>query len=266
MRENKRFKAFTLDPPWITYLKDWFHPILLTLAKSKIRYDIKVLNDFKILSGKPIIFAGNHSSATDFPIVAKITKRRSYVFAGKQHLPLIDRVFFHLNGAIWVDRKSKTEMEKSKKILLEYLSRGQSIIWFPEGTWNLTSNLLMLPMKWGIVEVAHQVDAQIIPIALNYDRNKNTCFVRVGSPLSGDDLADKSNGIRVLRDTMATLRWEMMEDSPILSRGETDPEELKKEVEVAIAEYPTLDWEYERSCIYKPPNYVSAESERAIQL
>ena len=52
----------------------------------------------------------------------------------------------------------------------------------------------------------------------------------IGAPLVGDDLADKQNGIRTLRDIMATLRWEMMEDKPTLSRVDTDPEKLKKEV------------------------------------
>lgn len=256
----KEFKVASVDPLWITYLKDWLHPILLTLSKSKIKFDIKLLNDFESLSGKPVIFAGNHSSASDFPIVAKITRQRSYVFAGKQPLSLIDRIFFDLNGVIWVDRKSKYEMAESKKTLLEYLSRGQSIIWFPEGTWNLTPNLLMLSMKWGIVEVAHQAGAQIIPMALHYDRNRNLCVIKFGAPMSGNDLSDRRNGIRVLRDVMATLRWEIMEDSPILSREDTDPEELKREVEMAIVEYPVLDWEYERSCIYQPPNCVKQEA------
>lgn len=73
------------------------------------------------------------------------------------------------------------------------------------------------------------------------------------------DLKNNAAGIRLLRDTMATLRWEMMEGRPTLSRAETDTEELKKEVEAAILEYPTLNWEYECSCIYEPPNYISPD-------
>lgn len=121
----------------------------------------------------------------------------------------------------------------------------------------MTSNLLMLPMRWGIINVASQADAQIIPMALDYDRNKNLCRVKFGASLSGDDLADNRDGIRTLRDTIATLRWETMADRPALSRAETDPEGLRKEVETAIAEYPVLEWEYERSCIYEPPSYIS---------
>lgn len=259
MKKHDEYETATVDHPYSTKLKDWLHPLLLTLAKSKIKYNIEVLNDLSVISRKPIIFAGNHSTSSDFPIVTKVTGRRSYVLVGKQRLPLVDRVFFHLNGVIWVDRKNKGEMTGAKKILLEYLSRGQSITWFPEGTWNLTPNLLMLPMRWGIIEVARQADAQIIPLALDYDRSKNLCRVKFGAPLAGANLVDNRNGIRTLRDVMATLRWEMMEDRPILSRAETDLEELRKEVEVAVTEYPVLDWEYECSCIYQPPNYISSD-------
>ena len=150
-------------------------------------------------------------------------------------------------------------MVEAKRTLLKYLSLGQSVAWFPEGTWNLTPNLLMLPMKWGIIEVARQADAQIIAIALDYDRDKNLCRVKFAPPITGDDLKDNAAGIRLLRDTMATMRWEMMADKPALSRAETDTEALKAEVEKAIEEYPALDWKYEQTCIYEPPNYIKPD-------
>ena len=38
-------------------------------------------------------------------------------------------------------------------------------MYFPEGTWNLSSNLPMLPCYWGIVDVAKKGNAIIIPVA-----------------------------------------------------------------------------------------------------
>jgi len=95
---------------------------------------------------------------------------------------LIDRIFFNLLGAIWVDRKNKKETAKVKDKILRYLKRGQSILWFPEGTWNLTENMLMLPMRWGIIEVAHKADGQIIPMAIRYDRKNKKCQVKFPPP------------------------------------------------------------------------------------
>lgn len=247
------------DSKFVIWLKDRLYPILMALTRIKVKCKIEVVNDYYPVNEKPIIFACNHSAFTDTPIALRTTRHRSYIFAGQQNLHLVDWLFFLVNGSIWVNRRSKDDMLASKDTLLSYLSQGQSILWFPEGTWNLTSNLLMLPMRWGIINVARQANAQIIPMALDYDRNKNLCRVKFGAPLSGEDLADNRDGIRMLRDTIATLRWEMMADRPTLSRAEADPEELRKEVEAAIAEYPMLDWEYERSCIYEPPTCISPD-------
>lgn len=236
----------------VMWFKDRLYPLLMLLTRTKVKCKVETVNDCTLLPNKPIIFVPNHSAFTDTPIALRITKRRSYIFSGKQNLAFIDWVFFMLNGVIWVDRKSKEDTAASKDALLEYLAKGQSILWFPEGTWNLTPNLLMLPMKWGIIDIARQADAQIIPMALDYDREQNLCRVKFGSPITGDMLADKAEAIRDLRDTIATLRWDLMCSQPVLHRSELSPQQMKEEMYKVIEDYPPLDWEYERSCIYNP--------------
>lgn len=233
-------------------LRDSLHPLLMFLTGTKVRCRVEVVNACQPIPGKPIIFAANHSAFQDTPIMLRVTKRRSYIFSGRQNLAFIDWVFFVLNGTIWVDRKSKEDMAASKDAVLEYLAKGQSILWFPEGTWNLTSAQLMMPMKWGIVDITRTAGAQIVPAALDYDREKNICRVKFGAPLTGDALENKAEAIRDLRDTMATLRWDLMCSQPVIHRADITPEQLQKEMYRVIDEYPPLDWEYERSCIYHP--------------
>lgn len=233
-------------------IKDRLYPLLMLLTRTKVKCKVKTVNNCTPLPDKPIIFVPNHSAFTDTPIALRVTKRRSYIFSGKQNLAFIDWVFFMLNGVIWVDRKNKEDMAASKDALLEYLKKGQSILWFPEGTWNLTPNLLMLPMKWGIIDIARQADAQIIPMALDYDRDQNLCRVKFGAPITGAMLADKAEAIRGLRDTIATLRWDLMGKQSVTHRADIIPEKLQTEMYRVIDEYPPLDWEYERSCIYHP--------------
>lgn len=201
------------------WLRDGLYPLLMFLTGTKVRCRVEVVSDCEPILGKPIIFAANHSAFQDTPIMLRVTKRRSYIFSGKQNLAFIDWVFFVLNGTIWVDRKSKEDMAASKDAVLEYLAKGQSILWFPEGTWNLTPSQLMMPMKWGIIDMARQAGAQIIPAALDYDREKNTCRVKFGAPMVGGALENKAEAIRNLRDTMATLRWDLMCNQPIVHRG-----------------------------------------------
>lgn len=196
-------------------LRNTIHPFILLLTKTRVKYKIHIEKAPVPLRDKPVIFAINHTNSFDVPIVAEATWRtmrlRSMILAGKQNLWLSDKLFFYLNGVIWVDRKSKKEMAAVKNILIDYLNKKQAIMWSPEGTWNLTDNLLMLPMKWGIIDVASQAGAQIIPVVLDYNRKSIRCCVSFGMPIAPDETTDKADAIRELRDAMATLRWELWE-------------------------------------------------------
>ena len=155
---------------WNDRVRDIVFPVILPLSGLKIRYEIKVVNACELIPNKPVIYACNHSQFSDIPIATRAIGKRNYTLLGKQKLYLIDRIFFNLLGAIWVDRKNKKETAEVKNKILRYLNRGQSILWFPEGTWNLTENMMMLPMRWGIIEVAHKAGGQIVPMAIRYDR------------------------------------------------------------------------------------------------
>lgn len=256
LQKQQQGKPIT-DSRFAIWLRDRLYPLLMFLTGTKVRCKIETVNTYTPLPDKPIIFAANHSAFQDTPIMLRVTKRRSYIFSGKQNLAFIDWIFFVLNGTIWVDRKSKEDMAASKNAVLEYLAKGQSILWFPEGTWNLTANQLMMPMKWGIIDMARSAGAQIIPAALDYDREANVCRIKFGAPMSGDALENKAEAIRDLRDTMATLRWDLMCNQPILHRADITPEQLQKEMYRVIDDYPPLNWEYESACIYHP--YPSPE-------
>ena len=251
LQKKNKGKPLT-DSGIVMKARDFLYPILMFLTGTKVRCKVEAVNTYTELPGKPIIFAANHSAFQDTPIMLRVTKRRSYILSGKQNLAFIDWIFFVLNGTIWVDRKSKEDMAASKNAVLEYLAKGQSILWFPEGTWNLTANQLMMPMKWGIIDVARQADAQIIPAALDYDREANICRIKFGAPMAGDALENKAEAIRDLRDALATLRWDLMCNQLVLHRADITPEQLRKEMYRAIDDYPPLNWEYESACIYHP--------------
>lgn len=250
--DRRRLGKPITDSNGAIWLKDRLYPLLMVLTGTKVKYRIETVNEPRPLPGRPIIFAANHSAFPDTPIMLRATGRRSYIFAGKQSLYFVDWLFFVLNGSVWADRRSKEDRAAAKDALLDYLRRGQSILWFPEGTWNLTANQLMMPMKWGIIDVAQQAGAQILPAALDYDRDANLCRVKFGEPMAGAALEKREEAIGTLRDAMATLRWELMSGQPLLSRAEISIEQLKSDMEQAIGEYPPLDWEYEQSCIYRP--------------
>lgn len=184
--------------------------------------------------------------------MGRVVPKRAYILLGRQRLRFADRLYFLLNGVIWVDRKDKVNREASKADMISYLNEGRSIIMFPEGTWNLTENMLLLPMKWGIVQIAQETGAQIIPTILEYDRDRKQCHISFGEPMLFLPSDEKAKAIAALRDTMATMIWNTWECRGLFSREALDIEAEVKKLEFSIEEYPTIDWEYEESCIYHP--------------
>lgn len=233
-------------------LKNIINPVLLLASKTAIKYKVIKENNYISKKGHPIIFAINHYSAQDTPIICNSINERGYILAGKQKLAFIDEIFFNLYGSIFVDRKDKEDMIASKQAMIELLNKNQSIIMFPEGTWNLTDELLMLPMKWGIIDVAQETNAQIIPVNLDYNRDSKECHVTFGEPILPDNYKTKKQQIDELRDIMATMRWNSMEKQPVAKRSDFDKEKARADLKKVLQEYPLLDSEYENSIIFKP--------------
>lgn len=241
-----------IDNKAVMLFKDLIRPVLSLIASFRVPYKVIIEQPCRQLTGKPVIYAVNHFCFADTPIMGRITANRSYILSGKQRLGFSDWLYFLLNGVIFVDRKDKEDMVASKHAMSAYLNKGRSIVMFPEGTWNLTENQLMLPMKWGIIDIAREAGAQIIPTALEYDREQKKCFVRFGAPMVFSPEDNKADAISVLRDTLATMRWEYWERNGTFSRKDLDTDAERKKLFYSVEEYPPIDWKYESSCIYQP--------------
>ncbi len=238
------------DSTAVVFFKDVIRPVLSLIASFRVPYKVIIEEPCHLLQDKPVIYAVNHFCFADTPIMGRITPKRSYILLGKQRLGFSDWLYFMLNGVIFVDRKDKEDMAASKQAMAAYLNKGRSIVMFPEGTWNLTENQLMLPMKWGIIDIAKETGAQIIPTLLEYDREKKKCFVRFGAPLVVSPEDSKADAITALRDILATMRWEFWIRNGTFSRADLDMDAERKKLFYSIEEYPPIDWEYESSCIY----------------
>lgn len=203
-------------------LKEAIHPFLLLLSKTKIGYKVQKLNSLsaKIInldSKRPIIFVCNHSSSYDAPIALGAIKKHTFLLVGKQPLEKVDETFFNLNGTIFVDRKDKEDMAASKEAMIELLNKDKNILVYPEGSWNMTDSNLMHEMKWGIIDIAHHTNALIVPLALDYDFDTKICKYKFGEAIDVKEMSLKE-GIEVVRDRMATLRWDIFETKQVVER------------------------------------------------
>jgi 1-acyl-sn-glycerol-3-phosphate acyltransferase len=228
------------------YFYKMIHPLLIALVKKQRIHKLHFVNNFPEVKGN-IIVAANHSCKYDFPIICESLKKHVYVLVGKQRLNLTDRVAFLLNGVIYVDRKDKDNRKKAGKRMRKIINRGRSLCIFPEGTWNLTPSKPMLPLYWGIIDIAKETGRPILPLVLEY-RNQE-CYVSFGQPIYIYGQDDKSEKIREIRDIMATMKWKIWEQFPTVARNGIPNDEWEREVKRRLEEYPLLDYAYEQSIV-----------------
>ena len=240
-------------------IRDCIHPLVKLILRFVFPYRIHELNSLYRMPDRSVIYAVNHQQSADGPMMCRIPPRRACILVGKQRLDFAGRLLFFLHGTITVDRKSKTDGMRAKKALVALLKeRKRDVVFFPEATWNLTPNLIMLPMKWGIIEIAREAGAQIIPVLLDYKEKEKRCDVIYGQPIVDEINLSSKEAIQYLRDTMATLRWKYYEEESV-NRNPDVIRELRRQTYQRVLDYPPLEWEYEQSVIFRPhtpPNEV----------
>lgn len=232
------------------------HPLLLIGVEGRIDRPIEILNARPEVEGNKI-YAINHSSVLDVPISCKTIQEHSYILVGKQSLEIIDRIFFFLNGMVYVDRKDKKSRKKASKKMLKLLQDGKSLAMFPEGTWNLTPSKPMIPLNWGIIDLAKQSGVPIVPLVLEYGTD---CFyAKYGEPIYINQEMDKQSGIGLLEESMSTLKWDIWEMFSVQQRTDGMKAEFEDMVHQRLAAYPKFNYKYEMSVVRgkeNTPEYV----------
>ncbi len=234
------------------YLHKVIYPILKPIFRLLRKHKFIYVNEIPKISGNAI-FAVNHSNRYDIPYTCEILSRQCYVLLGKQPLEPIDRLAFILNGTVWVDRKSREDKKNSVAKMIKLLCNGANLVIFPEGTWNLTPSKPMLPLYWGVIDIARASGRPIVPIILEYTDEK--CYVAFGESMQISPTDDKGEKISELKDRFATLKWSIWEQFP--DTGYNTAKEWQAEVHKRLAEYPKLDYEYEASVIRKEYDTVN---------
>lgn len=162
------------------------------------------------MPNRPIIFAATHGFKEDIEDTLLTANRCAYILIGalKQIFMTFQGVTAWLVGLILVNRLDKDSRKASKDKMIRAIQLGVSIIIFPEGTWNKSPNLLMNKLFPGVYDIAKATGALVAPIATHREGGHvysilDECF----------DITQysRTEGMLVLRDKLATLRWELME-------------------------------------------------------
>lgn len=261
--ENSRINNLSLST------RKKLHPLLLLLIKLRNRlcgYHLKVIGNDRERTERSIIYAVTHIGKADIELVSEAIKAHYFLLCGDfENLHgTIDGFFLGLNGVLYFDEKNKEERRDVKERMKRVLRDGGNVLYFPEGTWNLTANLPLNKCYYGIIEVAKEADAIIIPIGI--EQYGKEFIAKVGRNFDVRrytfDKYDKREIqkiiIRDLRDELATLKWEIWESVPPLVRGEIEDGYYQKFVQDKIGEW-NLEFEAFTNAIYKDKDIVDAE-------
>lgn len=233
--------------------------IVRTIIDKIKGYDLFIENKSVIPNG-PVIYASSHQDFNDhFNVVLSIPTHT--IILNSSNVPSIIKLVMGIHGIEYVDRNDLQSRFESKIHLMEYLSKGKSIVIFPEATYNCSPNKLILPLHSGVIDIAKKMQVPIVPLVqeYNFDNSRldgknrvKSCTVRFGMPIyvSYDDNNQEKK--EELRDAMATIRYNLIEEKGIFSREEISNEEY---ISYLLSRLHTMDlmkvnYEIEKNTIY----------------
>lgn len=234
------------------------HPLILFVYRAKNRlggFTHEVLCDRRSKTDRPVIFAVTHVGKFDIEVVSEAIRSHYYLLSGDyEHLQgIVDAPFLALNGVVYFNETVKEDRRSATERMVRLLREGGSLMYFPEGTWNMTPNLPVLPCYWGIVDVARQGRATIVPVAAEqYGKHFK---INIGANFDvetyDDSISGKSRAIEDLRDALASLKYEIWETAPA-KRAEIAADAWEQYTEARFREWPYFSLDYIAGLIYKP--------------
>lgn len=162
-----------------TILYQMVRPLFFLFSKFILRAEI--IGSEHIPSSGPIILSGTHISNLDCVLLMASTKRQIHFLAKKELFDGFFGIFFSHMGLIPVDRSKKDQSVIPKAI--EYLSQGEIVGIFPEGTTEKKRGLL--PFKIGTVKISYESKIDIVPFVIKgkyrlFSKSLSICF---GKPI-----------------------------------------------------------------------------------
>ena len=119
----------------------------------------------------------------------------------------------------------------------------------------------MLPCYWGIVDIAKKGNAIIVPCAIEQYGKRFKINIGFNFDMNsyGSGVSEKTRAITDLRDTLATLKYEIWETEKMLIRSTLNGNEWEQYIEERFKEWPYFNEQYIDNLIYKPKDVAVRE-------
>lgn len=234
-----------------------FRRLVSLTTKNKLHIERKAI----IPKDRPIIFAPTHGFRDDIAFTIKTIGVHAYIVYASipDFYYSMDGWALWSNGVVILDRKIK----ESRKAVIPKSERvidlGTNLIIYPEGVWNKTPNLIVQKLYPGIYDIAKSKNALVMPVATILE--DGVCHAILDEAFDITEY-DREEGLKVLRDKMATAKFELMEKYAKADRKDLQPVDqywdkfLDELVATANGLY---DYEIENTAQYKDKNEVSED-------
>lgn len=201
------------------------HPLLVGGMKLKhilSKQKITILGDKRMPTDLPVIYAATHIGWDDIEMILSSIGDHAYLLWGdpRKMYRDINGFLLDINGIVVTDTGDKSDRHIGKETCIKWLDRGGNLLIFPEGAWNITESLPIMPLYTGAAEMAIRTGAEIIPLAI--ERYGQNYTINIGRNISVSNLTleQKHWLTETLRDAMASLRWEIWEKQTQAKREE----------------------------------------------
>ncbi len=237
------------------------HCLLLKIIclKNKLSgFNITKIKDDSEITERPKIFCITHIGKYDIEVISEVIKEHYYLLSGdfENIYGTIEEKFLGFNGVVYVREDDKKDRKLSKEKMINILKNNGNIMYFPEGTWNLSPNLPVVKCSYGIIDVAMKSNAIIVPIAIEQYGKNFISAIGKNFDVNNYSENDKELAIEDLRSAMATLKWEIWENVSPNIRSEISEKDFDNFIGSRLKEWPNFTLEEFLDRVYKPKNIV----------
>lgn len=242
-------------------LRKMINPLFRNLVSLTTTNKLIIERKSIVPKDRPVIFAATHGFRDDIAFTVKTIGTHAYILYGSipDFYCSMDGYALWLNGVVIVDRKNKDSRKASVAKMERVLDLGTNLIIYPEGVWNKTPNLIVQKLYPGIYDVAKSKKALIMPVATVLENGVCHAILDEAFDITKYDCKE---GLAILRDKMATAKFELMEKYAHTERKEIEPVDVywEKFLEDLIATANGhYDYEIENSAQYIDKNETTEE-------
>lgn len=213
--------ALTVAPK----LKKITNKIATKVTRFLCKSNVEIVVDGKEnIPDGPVLFAGTHQGILDGFVWIPFMPRHCVILHGASVRTVLKLAQIN-TGLILVDKDSKESRQNAKLDMIKILIKGHSIMYFPEGTWNLSPNKLHLPISFGFLDIARKAEAAVVPMVMEYTYDSTKAIecikkihIRFGKAMYVDAYDDLKQKLIEYEEVISTMRWELMEEKGLFSR------------------------------------------------